>query len=78
VSRCDGCGLRAEPTPDWTVIDLVDGASIVYCPRCTREPVESVDDVRKPHDFRYFSHCATCAAGRPYTPRETKPWNGRM
>jgi formate dehydrogenase maturation protein FdhE len=73
--QCTGCSLVDQATRDWTRIDLVDGSTIAYCPICAREAIESVDDRCQPHPFRYFSHCATCASERPYTPREAKSWN---
>ena len=50
----------------------------VDCADCQRVAArESVDQRTQPHPFRYFSHCATCAVFRPYTPREAKGWDGR-
>ena len=78
--RCDGCGLIEPPTHDWTIIDLVDGSTIAYCPSCTREPVEPVDDIRQPHAFRHPDHCARCNLDDPvrWVRRDPKAWNGRM
>ena len=77
---CDGCRLVEQVTRAWTIIDMVDGSTIVYCPSCTRDAVEPVEDVRQPHSFRHPEHCATCCVNDPYhgRRREVKPWSGRM
>jgi len=58
----------------------VDGSVIAYCARCSREPMQAIDDRRQPHPFRYPEHGATCSLDDPvrWARRESDPWDGLM